>query len=122
LFAPNQSEESFQQPEDTLNMLSVVIEESCNPQVFQVSDGKGVSSQSFIHLNTEKFNACKADMSPTSMAVPGSQMAATNIKKVESKAASMVAEITKTYARKGKVSGGPQPKRDTQQVACPSST
>jgi hypothetical protein len=61
-------------------------------------------------------------MIPTSMVVPQNQMAASKISKSQSKAAAMVAEITKTHARKNKVPNNPQAKQpvlqnNTQQVA-----
>jgi len=90
-------------------MLSL-IEENYSPQIYQVSSSKGVSQQKVFPSNPGQLDACKNNMFPTNMVVPGSQMAASKVNKAQSKAAAMETEITKTYARKGKAPNGQQVK------------
>jgi hypothetical protein len=68
-----------------------------------------------MHVNFEQLDACRVDMQPTSMMIPQSQMTPECIEKAESKAACMVAEITKTYAGKVKLYA-PLTKKDTPLV------
>lgn len=78
-------------------------EDFFEPQVFETCNEKEVSPKQLFHLSSEKMDACKADMLHVNKVVPGSQMAIHNIEHAESKAAAMVAEITKTYERRNKV-------------------
>lgn len=102
IYVLKQGDESFEWQDDTLNML-FEMDEVNNSQAFQVANGKRVSAKNFMQVNFEQLDACKVDMQPTSMMIPGSQMTPKCIEKAESKAACMVEEITKTYARKDKL-------------------
>jgi len=86
-----------------LNILSL-IEEDISPHVYQFSSNKEGKQLRDFPFSLGQLDACKGTMVPTSMAVPGGKMAASKVSKAQSKATTMVAEITKTYARKEKVS------------------
>lgn len=54
LFALNQLEEVFEQPEDSLDMLALT-KDNFSPQISQISNGKGVSQQNVFPLDLEHF-------------------------------------------------------------------
>jgi hypothetical protein len=102
LLPPNHLAELSEQQEDNLNMLSFTEEDS-SPHLYQFSSNKVGNQPRVFPLSSRQLDACKSTMFPTSMAVPGGKMAAYKVSKVQSKAATMMAKITKTCARKNKV-------------------
>jgi hypothetical protein len=119
LYAPDQDEEVFEGGDDSLNILSE-LEDVDIPQIFNLSNGKEeVNQKRLLHSNSEIVNPCKANLQPTSMTNPNIQMTPERIQRAETKAASMIAEITNTYARKGKVPASQVIRKDPPQVATP---
>jgi hypothetical protein len=88
-------------------------------QAFQISHGKRVSVKNSMHVNSEQFDVYNVDMKPTRRMISECQMTPKHIQRTKSKAIDMVAEITKTYARKGKPPTTPVTKKETPLMAAP---
>jgi hypothetical protein len=69
--------------------------------VYQFSSSKEGNQLRVFPLSLGQLDACKSTMVPTSMVVPGVKWQPLKSAK-QSKAATMVAEITKTYAKRNK--------------------
>lgn len=91
IYAPEQVDESFGRHDDSVDM-PLEMDEVRDPKSFETSNGSRVSSQKFMHANSEKFDLFNVDMQTTFE----NQMTPHRIEKDRSKAAGMVAEITKS--------------------------
>jgi len=73
MYALDQNDQSFEWWDNSLNVLFELDDVGIS-HIFQVLEGKKVNNRIFKQLNLEKFDACKTNVQPTTMATPGGQM------------------------------------------------
>jgi hypothetical protein len=93
------------------------MDEGDGSHIFHVSNHNRVSTKDVIHVNSENYNALQVNMQRTSTLVHARQVTPSGIERDESRVATMLAEITKTYAQRENITIAPLFKNDPPIVA-----